>query len=151
MGGGYKVDDLEINYLLETNGYICLGKQYGNLMIQYGNTTNTNNNGYPFYFNFPIPFVNKPFLVVCNENSSHGWNNDNYAALAACNENSSHGWNNDNYAALAATIVGWDSNHSNNATFEVSTRWIGSGSVQGVSVAYINGNGNNFNFLAIGV
>lgn len=132
MGGGYKVDDLGINYLLETNGYICLGKQYGNLMIQYGNTTNTNNNGYPFYFNFPIPFVNKPFLVVCSENSSHGWNNDNYAALAA-------------------TIVGWDSNHSNNATFEVSTRWIGSGSVQGVSVAYINGNGNNFNFIAIGV
>ena len=135
MGGGwYKVDDLGINYLLETNGYICLGKQYGNLMIQYGNTTNTNNNGYPFYFNFPVPFVNKPFLVLCTENSSHGWNNDVYTRLGG-------------------TIVGWDNSHSNNITCEVSTRWIldsGNG-ISGVTLATILGNGNNFNFLAIGV
>ena len=36
MGGGYNLEQLGIQCLLNETGYICLGKSYGNACIQFG-------------------------------------------------------------------------------------------------------------------
>ena len=50
-----------VKYLIDTNGYICLGSFFGNAIIQWGSV---GNEGAPVKFVFPVTFTNSSYMAV---------------------------------------------------------------------------------------
>ena len=65
-GSTFTCEALGITGLMAQNGYICLGKLFGGLILQWGNVTlnNTGTAGAYSSCQFPISFTNDDFIIV---------------------------------------------------------------------------------------
>lgn len=71
---------LGITGLMDQNGYICFGPNFGGLIIQWGDYNNANGLS---AITYPISLTNKPFVIITTEGDPAGWdNNINGIAIA---------------------------------------------------------------------
>lgn len=71
---------LGISGVIDTNGYVAFGPNFGGLIIQWGDYDNANGLS---AITYPISLTNKPFVIIPTEGDPAGWdNNINGIAIA---------------------------------------------------------------------
>lgn len=64
---------LGISGVIDTNGYVAFGPNFGGLIIQWGDFTNINGLS---AITYPIALSNKPWAIITTEGDPSGWNNN---------------------------------------------------------------------------
>ena len=64
------IETLEIRYNIAQKGYICLGKLFGNAIIQWG-TVNFNTQKVEKIVTYPLALTEKPFVILAMSNSQY--------------------------------------------------------------------------------
>lgn len=74
MGGGYNLEQLGIQCLLNETGYICLGKSYGNACIQFGVASGEQ------LVTVPLPITYSKILMCLATDANNSTNVNNITA-----------------------------------------------------------------------
>lgn len=68
-----------VRYSTGTNGYLCLGSFFANIIIQWGLFYNPNGLS---TITYPIALSSKPWAIITTEGDPAGWNTSNGIAIA---------------------------------------------------------------------
>nr|DAR50069.1 MAG TPA: Putative tail fiber protein fold, Tail fiber, receptor [Caudoviricetes sp.] len=73
------LDASGVKYLIDTNGYVCLGSFFGGLIIQWGLFINSTAEG---VYTYSVAFTNAPLFIGTAEYDAGGWDSSTFNGIA---------------------------------------------------------------------